>query len=142
MKEGSVYVGESSRTIFERSREHWNDWRSRSDKSHILKHQDDAHEGNQEPRFMMRTVRFYRSALSRQVGEAVRIMLRGGAGSILNSKSEFDRCKIPRLILEEQDEEEIRKAENQELERDREALEEQARLWGEQKTNERREVFA
>ena len=55
----------------------------------------------------------------------MRIMLRGGAGSILNSKSEFDRCKIPRHVLEEQDEEEIRKAE---MEEDRELVEEQARL--------------
>ena len=51
-------------------------------------HQDDS------------TVQFYRAYLSCQIGEAVRIRRRGGAGSILNSKSEDDRCKIPRLILE------------------------------------------
>ena len=44
----------------------------------------------------------YRSALSRQVGEAVKIRRRGGEGSLLNSKGEFNRCKITRLTLEEQ----------------------------------------
>ena len=62
-----------------------------------------------------------------------------GTGSILNSKLEFDRCKIPRLVLEEQDEEEIQKVEDKEMEKDREAIEEKARLWGEKKTTERRE---
>ena len=43
----------------------------------------------------------YRSALSRQVGEAVKIRRRGGEGSVLNSKGEFNRCKITRLTLGE-----------------------------------------
>ena len=93
VKEGSIYVRESSRTIYERSKEHWSDWRSRDDKSHILRHQVECHEGD-------------KTTLSRQIGEAVRIMKRGGAGAILNSKSEFYRCKFPRMILEDQDEEE------------------------------------
>ena len=40
---------------------------------------------------------YYRTALSRQVGEAVRIRRRGEA--ILNSRSEFNRCLITRLSL-------------------------------------------
>ena len=31
----------------------------------------------------------------------MRIRTKGGQGSILNSKSEFDRCYIPRLVVEE-----------------------------------------
>ena len=62
----------------------------------------------------MRVVKNYRSALSRQIGEAVRIRRRGGAGCILNSKSEFDRCQIPRLIIEEQDEETVKKRKEEE----------------------------
>ena len=46
-----------------------------------------------------------RSALSRQIREAVRIHKRGGEGSILNSRAEFNRCYIPRLVVEEEDEE-------------------------------------
>ena len=47
----------------------------------------------------MKVVGFHQSALSRQVGEAVRISRRGGE-AVLNSKSEFGRCKISRLTLE------------------------------------------
>ena len=61
----------------------------------------------------MKTVRLFKTTLSRQIGEAVRIMKRGGAGAILNSKSEFDRCKFPRMILEDQDEEESNSMEEQ-----------------------------
>ena len=86
----------------------------------------------------MRTVRFFRTALSRQIGEACRIMLRGGAGAILNSKSEFDRCKIPRLILQDQDEEEIRKQEEQLLKEDIDSEEEQAEGWRLSKLKERK----
>ena len=64
----------------------------------------------------MRVVRSYKTALSRQIGEAVRIHRRGGAGLILNSKSEYNRCKIPRLVLEELDEEQIKAMEDKELE--------------------------
>ena len=63
----------------------------------------------------MRVVRSYKTALSRQIGEAVRIRRRGGAGLILNSKSEYNRCKIPRLVLEELDEEQIKAMEDKEL---------------------------
>ena len=55
------------------------------------KHQEEFHKG-EAPRFYMRVVNFYKTALSRQIGEAVRIDRRGGAGNILNSKSEYDRC--------------------------------------------------
>ena len=39
----------------------------------------------------------------------------GGEGCILNNKSEYDRCRIPRLIVEELDEEQLNKEEEQEL---------------------------
>ena len=49
------------------------------------------------PEFVMKVVGYHRSALSRQIGEAVRISRRG---EVLNSKSEYSRCKITRLSLE------------------------------------------
>ena len=76
----SIYVGESSRTIFERAKEHWEDARGSQQarsKSHMAKHQDMAH-GGEQPSFTMRIVKFHKSALSRQTGEAVRIRRRGG----------------------------------------------------------------
>ena len=57
------------------------------------------------PNFIFKVVTAPRSALSRQIREAVRIRRRGGEGSILNSPAEFNRCYIPRLVVEEEDEE-------------------------------------
>ena len=49
----------------------------------------------------MRVIKHYPTALRRQVGEAVRIRRRGEA--VLNSKAEFNRCKIVRLTIPESD---------------------------------------
>ena len=103
----SLYIGESSRSIYERSREHWADWRGKKGSSHIMKHQEQAQSLEVEPRFIMRVVRSYRTALSRQIGEAVRIRRRGGEGGILNSKAEYSRCRITRLVLDDQKDEEL-----------------------------------
>ena len=56
-----------------------------------------------QPKFIMKVVQYHRSALSRQVGEAIRIQRRGGV--TLNSRGEFNRCKITRLSLEQMDHE-------------------------------------
>ena len=60
----------------------------------MLKHMAEQH-GGEAPKFIMRVVGFHKTALSRQTGEAVRIMRRGGAGSVLNSKGEFNRSYTP-----------------------------------------------
>ena len=54
---------------------------------------------------MFKVVRFYRTALSRQVGEAIQIRARGGEGAVLNSRGEFNRCSITRLTLDSSNEE-------------------------------------
>ena len=41
----------------------------------------------------------FQDALTRQVAEAVRIELRGE--NVLNSKSEYTRCRIPRLVIDQ-----------------------------------------
>ena len=133
----TLYVGETSRSVFERSKEHWKAWRSQKEDSHMLRHQVAEHGGEGDPQFTMRVVKYYKTALSRQVGEAVRIRRRGGAGCILNSKSEYNRCMIPRLIVEEQDEEQIEKKEQEELRAALDMLEACERAWEQQKTEER-----
>ena len=52
MVEGSIYVGESSRTLYERSREHEKDWKDRKEKSHVAKHQGAVHGLEEEPRLV------------------------------------------------------------------------------------------
>ena len=59
----------------------------------------DQYHGGGEPTFVMRIVQFHRTALSRQCGEAIRIMRRGGAGSVLNSRAE-SFVKIGSVIAE------------------------------------------
>ena len=115
----SIYVGETSRTVQERAKEHWRaalGSKKERDGSHMTKHMELVHGGG-DPTFLMRVVQFHKTALSRQCGEAVRIMRRGGAGSVLNSKGEFNRSYIPRLKVEEMDKvKELEKLEEQELE--------------------------
>ena len=63
---------------------------------------------------MFKVVTTYRTALNRQIREAVRIRRRGGVGMILNSKSESYRCYIPRLVVEIEDKETKKKRLEQE----------------------------
>ena len=135
----TLYVGENSRTIYERSKEHWRDWRSKTDSSHMWKHQMEEHEG-EEPKFYMRVVDHFKTALSRQIAEAVRIRRRGGTGSILNSKAEFDSCRIPRLVVEEQDTKKQEEEEEMELKELVEFLDNQVEDWGKQKIAVREQV--
>ena len=70
----------------ERTREHWQSYRSRNKDSHLLKHQELQH-GGAPPKFVMRLVSRAKTALERQTKEAVRIRRRGGEGAILNSNT-------------------------------------------------------
>ena len=108
--------------------------RSQKEDSHMHVHYMNEHKGAEKPEFIVRAAKFHRTALSRQLGEAVRIRRRGGAGSILNSKSEYDRCKIPRLVLEEVDEEQIKKDEEQEMREKMKLLDAEEKSWGEAKS--------
>ena len=57
------------------------------------------HGGSQDHAFLFKIVETPRNALSRQIGEAVKISRRGGEGAILNAKGEYNRCHITRLTL-------------------------------------------
>ena len=125
----SIYVGETSRTIKERGEEHWGAAKCRSEKSHMFKHRE-LHHGGQEAAFILQPISFHKSALSRQIAEAVRIRRRGGEGAILNSKAEFSRCRIPRLQLEKEEENEDLIAKEQERMEQREnEMEQELLTW-------------
>ena len=97
-----IYVGESARSIYERAAEHRQDANDRSEDSHMVKHWRISHpELPTHPKFSIQVIGSYRDALSRQVGEAVRIDLRGE--DVLNSKAEFNRCRLPRLTINRDD---------------------------------------
>ena len=98
----SIHVGESGRSLHERTQEHWNDFNSKKQDSHILKHWIIHHGGEGIPNFQIRVIKYCRDALSRQVGEAVRISYRE---QTLNSKSGYNRSGLSRLVVEEREEE-------------------------------------
>ena len=112
----TVYIGETSRSLYERAKEHYDGARKGEAKNHMIKHKLMEHGGEQGPNFNMKARKYFRTALARQVAEAVLIRRRGGEGAILNSKGEFNRSYIPRLQVEEEPEgadEEIKKGEEQ-----------------------------
>ena len=93
----SIYVGESARSIFERAGEHWKSYEKRNPDSHIWKHHLIHHKGEGEPEMRFKVLGNFRTALSRQIAEAIRIRRRGTV--VLNSKGEYDRCRIHRLTI-------------------------------------------
>ena len=102
-----------------------------------MKHQMMEH-GAAPAKFMLRVVGSYQTALARQVSEAVRIRRRGGEGSILNSRAEYNRCHIPRLRVEEEEEGQKREKEQKEnLDKIARELEEDHVEWEGEKTKDR-----
>ena len=60
------------------------------------------HEGEGEPEFSFKVLGQHKSALTRRISKAVQI--RGRGKIVLNSKGEYDRCKIHRLTVENSEE--------------------------------------
>ena len=112
----SIYVGETSRSVQERALEHHAALKNKSENSHMYKHWLLHHPGEEEPKFIMKVVQFHGTALSRQVGEAVRIARRGRDTPLLNSRGEYNRCSIVRLSLDQADVDSFEGTEQGELE--------------------------
>ena len=93
----SIYIGESSRTGFERGGEHQYDFKTKAEDSHMFLHQSEEH-GDMEIKFSMKIVKQFQSSFRRQVHEAVSIS-RNSSRNILNSKLEYNRCILPRLSV-------------------------------------------
>ena len=72
-----MYVGETARSVQERALEHWASFKNKESDSRIYKHWVLHHNSVGEPKFIMKIVQFHRSALSSQVGEAIRLFRRG-----------------------------------------------------------------
>ena len=98
-------VGETARSIYERTQEHKNDVEGLKPSSHMLRHLIDRHENEnwKEIEFGARVMRYTRSAFERQLLESV--FIQGNRHHhILNARSEYiilatqyNRCAIPRL---------------------------------------------
>ena len=94
-----IYVGETSKSLYERAREHEADKQKTSEDSHQVKHWLSDHKDLlAPPKFRFKIIQTFQDPLSRQLVEAVWIDLRGE--SVLNSRSEYSRCKEPRLTVD------------------------------------------
>ena len=93
------YIGETGKSAFERGLQHFNDAALLKPGSHLLKHYLDNHEDEkfEEIKFGMKIRMTAKSAFERQVQESVLIQQESGRHKILNSRSEYNRCALPRL---------------------------------------------
>ena len=96
------YIGESSRSAYERGIEHQNDWENLKDDSHMVKHYIECHEEEEmeEMIFGMRIVKAHKTAFTRQISESVIIQSEKQKHVLLNLKSEYNRCALPRLTAQ------------------------------------------
>ena len=115
------YIGETARSAYKHRWEHQETLRKLEEDSHLLKHVVNYHQGVPMDKiiFGMRVVQYTRTALERQVLESVLIQEEGKRHIIMNSKSEYSRCSIPRLTTKLGDKE-YRKGRNGELEMEKE----------------------
>ena len=100
MKDGKgIYVGETSRSLYERGKEHEAHRKNTSEESHQVKHWLIDHQDLlAPPKFRFSIIQSFQDPLLRQLAEAVRIDLRGE--NILNSKAEYSRCRVPCLTVD------------------------------------------
>ena len=96
-------MGETSRSIQERALEHLGGARRGVERNHMIVHQHLEHPG-EPPSFVFKVISSHKTALNRQIKEAVRIRRRGGAARILNARGEFNRSHITRLVVEQEEE--------------------------------------
>ena len=101
------YVGESSRSPYERGWEHLNDLTTLNPRSHMLKHVLTHHpnEDMLSVEFGMSVKKFCKSSFERQILESVTIQHERNNHHLMNSKSEYNRCSLPRLSTKMGDQE-------------------------------------
>ena len=93
------YFGETFRDANTRGAEHQSDYNSRSEDSHMMKHLSDNHPdcSPKDIKFGISVVKSHKSSFERMTFESI-LIFRGGK-NVLNSKSEFSRCVVPRLSV-------------------------------------------
>ena len=89
-----LYIGETSRNLYTRSKEHVSRFRSGLVTSFIVKHQNNAHNG-EEADYRAKVTASTRDCLTRQVKEAVLIRRRNR--EVLNSKTEWHQPALFRV---------------------------------------------
>ena len=91
-----IYIGETSRNAYTRGKEHESQMDRKDKNSVMLRHQQHKHPG-ETPSFEMKVTGTYRSALDRQISEAVKISR--AKDKLINNKTEFRQNRIMRSQL-------------------------------------------
>ena len=67
----------------------------------MWKHHTNCH-GDNPPKFSYKIIKHFKTALERQIFEAVHLKILSSDPNltIMNSKGEYTRCHLPRLIIE------------------------------------------
>ena len=93
----------TARERFNGASGHLEDYKRNSDKSHMYKHWKESHNREKRPEFGVKIIRSFTSCMMRQLWECVRIRRRSQEEGvrILNSRGEFSRCSLPRLVIED-----------------------------------------
>ena len=94
------YIGESSRSLWERNNNHQLDALNRAKLSHMRAHMAEAHPKEMRDIldvFRMTSIKKCSSAMQRQVREALEISA-DSTGKLLNLQEEYNRCILPSLF--------------------------------------------
>ena len=134
------YIGESARSVYERSREHLSDMEQLKPCTHLLKHLLDVHEGEErsEIQFGIKVIKYTRSSFERQILESV-IIQQERHHHLLNSKAEYNRSAVPRLATKIGESQYKKWEKDIEIEKEKhEKLEERIRQLRKERNKERR----
>ena len=95
-----MYHGETAQNLYTRSKEHYNAFNNKSEKSFMHKHVEKEHGDNDENiTFSWKVIGQFRKPLARQLCEAVHIDNKS-AESNLNSKAEYYRHSTKRITIQ------------------------------------------
>ena len=82
------YIGESSRTSYERFKEQIDGAKNNDKRNPLHKHNINEHNGEKQE-FMMTVLQTFKKPMNRQVAEKVRIEKESSSSRVMNSKSEW-----------------------------------------------------
>ena len=92
------YIGETSRSAFERRLEHIEGQRNQKKDNPLFKHDQTVTEGVKQE-YKMKVVSVYKDAMSRQVAEKVKISKENKLSKLLNSKNEWGGDPLIRINI-------------------------------------------
>ena len=102
----ACYWGEASRSGFLRGLDHQSLLKSKDDSSPLWKHSVEHHNAREDVVYSMKVERSWESPLNRQVDESTAIE-RSKAQIPMNSRSEWNSQRIPRIVVQVQGENEL-----------------------------------